>query len=257
MSLVAFAVRIAAVRALRAALPPAFAIVDSPIDPIGLLDQNPAAGLVALFTGVGDNRLDGEAFFAGDPTVSLSVQMFLPQAMAFAWGDGLSLALDLRGQGADTALDVVERMVERALAVQADAWGALFARLVVRVRGLVSASYLVETAKVKAPARELTLTLETLQEPTPGAPRADVWTDFLAAMRADEASDSVAPLAGWIEAELAAPLGLSPAEVDRVFLGLRAYAAAAIGLGGAVPGGTETAPGPADAGDTLDVPAAP
>ncbi len=239
MSLVAFAVRIAMVRSLRAALPSAFTVLDSPVDPIGLLESSPTSGLVAVYTGVGDNRLDGVGFFAGNPVLTMTVQIFLPQSTAFAYADAAgapqTLALDLRGAGADTALDVVERMVDRALAVQAGAWSTLFAAFVMRVRSAVSASYLVETVKVKAPARELTLTCETLQEPTPGAPVADVWADLLTAMRADASADSVAPLADWIAAELAAPAGLTPAEIDRVFLGLRAYAAQLIDLGPGVP----------------------
>jgi hypothetical protein len=235
MSLVAFAARVAVVRVLRAALPSAFIVVDSPVDPIANLETSPASALIAVYAGQGENKLDGEAFFAGEPRLNLDMQVFLPQQMAFSYLDAhgapQTLTLDTRGAGSETALDLVERMIARALAVRDDAWSDLFGRFILTVRQVISSSYLVETAKVKAPAREIRMVCETLQEPVPGAAMSEVWTALLTAMQADEGSDSVAGLAPWIAAEIASPAGLSQTEVDRIFLGLSRYSMQAIGLG--------------------------
>jgi hypothetical protein len=72
---------------------------------------------------------------------------------------------------------------------------------------------------------------ETIQEPVPGGPASDIWSQLLTAMTADSsASDSVAALAPWIAAEINAPAGLSQPEMDRIFLGLSEYAAQGINL---------------------------
>jgi hypothetical protein len=235
MSLVAFAVRIAAVRVLRAALPSAFVVVDSPVDAIALLEASPSSAVVAVYTGQAQNELDGVGFFAGDPLLNVDLQIFLPQQMAFSYlaADGQTLAtvtLDTRGEGSETALDLVERMMTRALAAQADVWSQLFGGFVQKVRAVISSSYLVETSKIKAPSREIRMNCETIQEPVPGAPASDIWTQLLAAMTADTGADSVAALAPWIASEINAPVGLSQAERDRIFLGLSEYAAQAINL---------------------------
>ncbi len=236
MSLVAFAVRIAVVRVLRAALPSAFVIVDSPVDAIASLEANPSSALVAVYTGQTENKLDGVAFFAGEPLLNVDLQIFLPQQMIFSYlaADGVTqqtITLDTRGEGSETALDLIERMIARALAVQADAWSQLFGGFIQKVRDVISSSYLVETAKVKAPAREIRMICETIQEPVPGAPAADIWAQLLAAMTADtSATDSVVALAPWIAAEIGSPSGLPQAEIDRIFLGLSEYAAQAIQL---------------------------
>jgi hypothetical protein len=237
MSLVAFAARIAAVRVLRAALPAAFIVVDSPVDPIDSLEANPAAALVAVYTGQGDNKLDGGAFFAGEPRLNLDLQVFLPQQMVFSYTDAhgapQTVTLDTRGEGSETALDLIERMIARALAVKADVWSDLFGRFIQTIERVVSSSYLVETAKVKAPAREIRMVCETLQEPIPGAALTGVWSELLTAMQADATPgvSNIAALAPWIAAEIAAPAGLSQTEVDRIFLGLSRYAMQMIDLG--------------------------
>lgn len=236
MSLVAFAVRIAAVRILRAALPGAFLIVDSPVDPVDSLETNPESALIAVYTGQTANKLDGVAFFAGEPILNLDLQIFLPQQMTFtfvaaAGGAAQVVTLDTRGAGSETALDMVARMITRAISAQGDPWAVLFAGFVQKVRDVIASSYLVETGKVKAVAREIRMSCDVLQEPVPGAAAGAIWADLLTAMRADTTpGDNVAALAPWIDAEINNPAGLSQAEVDRIFLGLSEYAAQSINL---------------------------
>ncbi len=232
MSLVAFGVRIAMVRILRACLPSNFVVLDSPADAADSLAANPGAALIAVYTGQSSNKLDGEGFFAGSPVLYLDLQIFLPVEMSFAYVDGSGAArtitLDTRAFGSETALDLIVRMIARAMAGQGDVWSQLVGALVQKIETVTAASYLVETAKIKAVAREVRMICETLQEPVPGASPAPVWTQLLAAMTADAQPDSVAPLAPWIAAEIGAPSGLAQGEIDRIFLGLSEYAAQSV-----------------------------
>ena len=234
MSLIAFAVRIATVRLLRAALPSAFVVMDSPVDAIDILTTNPSAGLVAVYTGQGENKLDGTAFFAGDPLLFINLQIFLPARLAFEVEGAGAAYLDTRAEGSQTALDLIGRMILRAIAVRGEPWGDLWGGFVMKVRDIIESSYLVETTKTKFVASEIRMICETLQEPTPGAAASGIWSDLLAAMQADTSPDSVQPLAALLAAEIALPAGLPQAEVDRIFLGISEYAATALNISSTV-----------------------
>jgi len=234
MSLVAFALRIATVRLLRAALPAAFRVIDSPVDTIDLLANDPTAALVAIYAGRTENRMDGNGFFEGDPTLDLEMQIIIPTKMTFGYttaGVTTQLALDTRAEGSATALDFIARMILRAIATRPAPWGVLWGRFVTQVHEMAEASYLIETQKTKFVANEIRMRLDTLREPVPGVAAAGIWADLLTAMAADTETDSVAALAPWLAAEINLPLGLAQTEIDRIRLGIGADAQGATGIG--------------------------
>ncbi len=232
MSLVAFALRACAVRIVRAAVASSFIVLDSPVDAYSALQDTRQSdgsfqGIIAVYTGAGENRVEGVGVFAGGPVCELFLQILLPSQVTLSNASGATLALNSRNSGAEFALDLTERAIFRGIAVQGDVWSQLFARLISDLRKVEWQSYLVETANVRTPGRSIAAHASVLEEPTPGAQASPFWDDFIAAMATDA---DLAPLAGWVTAELQAPSGLPQSEVDRIFLGISQYASDAIGL---------------------------
>ncbi|MBE7190805.1 hypothetical protein, partial [Jatrophihabitans endophyticus] len=130
MSLVAFAMRIATVRAIRAVIWPDFVVADSPQRPLALLEQGKP--LVAVYTGHDADRMEGRELYAGDPRVTLTIQVFLPAELTITTSGGQVLALDTRKAGAETVLDVVARRVLSAFldaGATPNPWSELWQRL--------------------------------------------------------------------------------------------------------------------------------
>lgn len=252
MSLVAFAARVALVRILRSALPVGFIVVDSPSDMVATLESSAGQALAVVFAGKIENRLEGMGFFAGEPRLDLEIQLFLPPTIAFVFGAGQEqITLDGRN-GADAAFDLLWRMIARALAQQSGSWGRVFGAMAQNISEMIMTPYLVETTKIRMPAREIRLVCEVLQEPEPGASATGVWADFIDAMKSDDAPDSVASLAPLIEAEILAPVGLAQGDVNRIFLGISEFASRVVKITATtvVAAGNPSLP-QADQGDTM------
>lgn len=234
MSLVGFAIRITTARALKAALPSSFEVLDSPQEPLDILDKADPKPLVAIYTGHSESKPVGRALLGGDALTHLSLQFFLPAEVDFAIGDR-TIKIDTRKQGAETALDVVWRMAARGLLAEGgdvNPWPALWREFVIQTPRITNASYLVERASVRMVAREVTIHCEVLNEPVPGAAAAGPWASLIAAMAADQVGDGLSSLSPWISAEIRGGADLSQAERDRIFMGLSDYVAQSVGIGG-------------------------
>lgn len=253
MSLVGFAIRVATARALKKALPPAFEVLDSPQEPLDILDQADPKPLVAIYTGHSESNPLGRALLAGEVLTHLSLQFFLPAEVVFSYGSA-SIKIDTRRQGAETALDVIWRIAARALLAEggdANPWPALWREFVIQTPRIINASYLVERRNVRMVAREVTIHCETLNEPVPGATPAGPWEKLIAAIEGDDGGDGLTQLAPWIAAEIRGGADLPQAERDRIFMGLSAYVAQASGIGGPI-GDIDNDPA-APAGDQIPV----
>ena len=223
MSLVAFGIRIATVRAIRAALWSEFVVVDSPQKPLPLLEAGKP--FVAVYTGHDTDKMEGRELFAGDPHVTLTIQIFLPATFTVSVA-GQTLTLDTRAEGAETVLDVVARRILAAFLQECEPWSRLWAEFVQTTHRSQNISYLVEAKDVRTSARELTLECGVLYEPTPGAPPDGVWARLIELMRAEPLGPgSVAPLADWLAAEISGPTTLCQGDRDRIDLGLSVYPA--------------------------------
>lgn len=229
MSLVAFGIRIAAVRAIRAVIWPEFPVADSPASTIALLDEGKP--LVAVYTAHANEGLEGNEVLSGDPKVSLTIQIYLPAEVTVTVA-GAPLKFDTTKEGAETVLDVIAHRILAAFAAQAEPWSRMWASLVTRTARMQNHSYLVESTSVRTSAREITLECETLYDPIPGGPPEGLWADLVALMRTEDPASphSVAHLADWLSAEIAGPQALPQEERDRIDLGLSAYAAGAVSI---------------------------
>lgn len=228
MSLAAFAVRVATVRAIRAAVWPEFIVADSPQRPLDLLEQGGA--LIAVYTGTTNEHFEGNELLSGSPVVQLTIQIFLPPEFTVALA-GRDIVFDTREEGADTLSDAVARRILAAFPTQAEPWSELWGRFVIRTQRATNGSYLVESDAVRVAARELVLDLETLYDPVPGAAPEGTWADLVALMSKEtEGARPLAPIADWLVAEIAGPALLPQEERDRIDLGLASYAAQAVGI---------------------------
>ena len=230
MSLVPFAMRVATVRALQAALPASVLVCDSPQEPIALLDSADPLPIVAIYTGHSETMIDGREMLAGSPTVLLTFQFLLPESFVFTIAPGSTITIDTRRQGAETALDVLWRTCVRALIASDDPWAALWRDIVFLTPKITNSSYLIEQSKVRVVAREVSVSCEPLHEPVPGAAPEGVWDQLLMLMRADTKADGLAALGDWIEAEIRGGTDQPQALRDRFYMGISAATAGAIGL---------------------------
>jgi hypothetical protein len=227
MSLVPFALRICATRALQAVLPASVVVVDSPQEPLDLLDKATPRPVVAVYTGSAMTKLEGRNLLGGAPVVLLTLQMFLPESFPFETSPGRTITVDTRRQGAETALDILWRDALLALNASPEPWAALWREFAPAVASIANRHYLLERNSVKVTAREATLECEPLHEPVPGAEPADAWAAFITLMRADTRGDGLSTLADWVDASIR-DAALSPAGRDAAYLGLSAYVAQAI-----------------------------
>ena len=224
MSLVPFALRVCATRALQAALPASVVVVDSPQEPLDSLDKAAPRPIVAVYTGSAMTKLEGRNLLGGAPGVLLALQLFLPESFAFEAAPGQMIVVDTRRQGAETALDIFGRSALLALNSSPEPWAALWREFVPVVASIANQHYLLEMNGVKVTARELTLECEPIHEPVPGAEPADAWAALISLMRADTQGDGLSALADWVEASIRSA-ALSPAGRDAVYLGLSAHVA--------------------------------
>jgi len=222
MSLVPFALRVCATRALQAALPAGVVVVDSPQEPLDLLDKATPRPIVAVYTGSAITKLEGRNLLGGAPIVLLTLQMFLPESFAFETLPGHEIIVDTRRQGAETALDVLWRAALLALNGSPEPFSALWREFVPVVASIANQHYLLERNGVKVTAREVTLECEPIHEPVPGRGPADAWAALVSQMRADTKGDGLSALADWVEASIRASV-LAPAGRDAAYLGLSAH----------------------------------
>jgi hypothetical protein len=234
MSLVPFALRVCATRALQAALPVNVVVVDSPQEPLDLLDKAAPQPIVAVYTGSTITKLEGRNLLGGAPVVLLTLQMFLPETFAFETSPGQFITVDTRRQGAETALDILWRDALLVLNASPERWAALWREFVPVVTNIANQHYLLERNGVKVTAREVTLECEPIHEPVPGGDPTEAWAALITLMRADTRGDGLSALADWVEESIRSAT-LSPAVCDAAYLGLSAYVARSIFIEDGVP----------------------
>ena len=228
MSLIPFAIRICTVRALQAALPSSVEVVDSPQEPLTLLDIDAPRPIIAVYTSSVLTKYDGRNILGGTSNLALSIQIMLPETFAFRLNEGGEITIDTRRQGAETALDVLWRMAVVALNSGAEPWAALWREFVIAIPALHNNSNLIERQGVRVTAREATIDCEPLHEPVPGGAPKYAWARLLDLMRADNKADRLSLLADWLEGEIRNSADRPQTTRDAAYLGLSQYVAETI-----------------------------
>lgn len=230
MSLIPFVIRICTVRALQAALPASVEVLDSPQEPLTLLDIDAPRPIFAVYTGSVLTRYEGRNILGGASNLALSIQIMLPETFVFHLNAGGEVAIDTRRQGAETALDVLWRIAVVALNGSTEPWAALWREFVISIPALHNNSYLIERQGVRVTAREATIDCEPLHEPVPGGVPKYAWARLLELMRADNEGDGLSLLADWLEGEIRNSADRPQTTRDAAYLGLSQYVAGAIRL---------------------------
>ena len=230
MSLVAFALRVCAVRAIQEAVPISFKVFDSPLDPIELLDKANPQPIIAVYTGVSDTKISGREFLAGDTSVALAIQIFLPERFVFTYAGenkDQNITIDCRRQGGETALDIIWRKIALNLNSSIGPWGEMWREFAVTTPGINNSSYIVMREGVKLTAREIIITCDPIHEPLPGQEPTYAWKKFLEMVFADTNADGLHHLGDWLATEISHG-ELTPGEVDAAYLGLSRYVAVGV-----------------------------
>lgn len=244
MSLLQFAIRVCTVRALQASLPASVAVLDSPQEPITLLDEDPLHPIVAVYTGATVTKYDGRNFLGGTTGLTVAIQFLLPETFAFDVGED-EITIDTRRQGAETALDVLWRKASLALNGSTEPWAALWREFVTMIAGIELNSFLIERNGVRVTAREAAIRCEPIHEPVPGGDPSLAWETLLTRMRADQKADGLSYLADWIEAEIRGGENMTQGERDAAYIGLSRYVAQTVAVIQKVQD-VNNQPGPAD-----------
>lgn len=228
MSLIPFAVRICTVRAFQAVMPSSVIVVDSPQEPIDLLDTKEPKPIIAVYTGSVATKYEGRNLLGGMPYLCVTVQVMLPETFTFSLSNNQTLTIDTRSQGAETALDVLWRIGALALNSGDEPWANLWREFVLKVPQIRNSSYLIERSGVRVTAREVSIDCEPLHEPVLGGEPILAWATLIDLMRNDTKGDGLSALADWVESEIRNGPDRPQTTRDAAYLGLSQYVASAL-----------------------------
>ena len=228
MSLAATALRLATVYALRGATVAADSVLDAPIDPIERAKAL-AGAVIAAYTS--DQKFTPEPgkralTHDGVRKVELRLQIFLPAEVEIKTG-GATITIDVREEGGALLLDAIYRQIERALTVNSP-WRDLWADLVLALDEIKIEDLVVPVERgVDLVAREVTFQCRLIPGPAVGREAKGIWPRLVALMQAEP---DLAPIAGWIKAEITEGGALSGEDLIFALAGLSRARAAGLGL---------------------------
>lgn len=205
MSLVALALRVATVQALKGRTIAGSRVIDSPLEPLDEAASDERAPFIAVFIDREDSRPDVRNLLTSETrSFEIVLHVFLPERVEIEM-DGQSLTFDTGDTGGELVQNLVGRQIVRALQASTGPWPDLWRRFVVKIERYLSRPYLVEISpNVRLSAREVQLTVLALDEPDFGVGVHEPWGDLLAALR-EEGSADLAALADVLEMELTEP----------------------------------------------------
>lgn len=197
MSIQRLAHRIATVAAIRGKTLAGAAVRDSAVAPIDIAASDEPAPFIAVYT---DDQSSGmRGLDAGRPsdTLSIVIEFGVTAKMTFVDNDGNEFQEP--GQPPTDAqmeitLDMIERQIRVALADDGNAWAEIWRRLHTGDPEYSSTRGASAERGVRFAGRQLTIEVRPLPEPPAGASATGVWADLIAAVEADAATASLAPI---------------------------------------------------------------
>jgi len=243
MSLVAAAIRIAAVRALKGATLAEGRVSDSAIDPIDVTVQSEARPIITVSTDDTEGEPMGRDLLGYEQSLSLVIEMSLAQRVTVELGEGETaeeIVVPHTDASLEFALNLMGRQVQRAL-LAGNEWSDLLRLFIGRVDKVVGRRGASAEKGVRFAARQIVLHVLPLAEPSFGPVQSGgPWDKLLTLMRADPELGGFAKL---MQAEIETP---SLPEWRRIAtdLGLRDFGSFGLGIGPAVdpPAPNETTP---------------
>ena len=240
-SLVSFALRVAAIRAIRGATLAGDRVHDSAISPIDhMVEKGESEPFIVIATEDEEAvNLAGRDATSGARTVDLVIEVAIAHSL-LAPGDNSEtppeIVIPATDGGFELSLALIGRQIMRALFEPGtNPWACAFARFAVSIGKISNRRGVGNKAGARFAARQYVITLNVLQEPSFGMTPAagDAWHAFLAVMRND-------PELAHIEPVVAAVITGEPEIADwdraRADCALTPEAAWGIGIGGVIDG---------------------
>lgn len=198
MSLVRFAVRQCAARALRGATLADDRVFLSVIDPLDTKIAETRAPMLIVNTDDHKQDGDGRDVTGGEQRLDLVIEATIAQKVVTSGKDGTGGVVEVEireaDAGMDLTLDILEHQITRALN-GVGPWADLFRRFVPAIHMRMSRRG-ADASGTRWAARQVTITCDTIGEPVGGESLApgSAWGDLIAAMEADASLSVIAPL---------------------------------------------------------------
>lgn len=241
MSLAALAIRACTVLALWRRTPAADRVADSELVPVDKM----VAGTPLPFLTVATDSAEGppkggRSLIAATEKLTLVIEAGLGVKVTEAGlddeGDEVEFIIPDSGPGLEWSLDFLTWRVTRVLSgPEAYPWGELWRRFVHQVHEAGWVRSALATKGARAALRQIVYVVEPISDPDIGRPPTGVWGDFIAALRAIDATEDVElaayhGLADVLDAAIRAPAGLADWQVVAARLGATVAATEAIGI---------------------------
>lgn len=229
MSLVALAIRIAAVQALKGATLAGAEVYDSPLDPFDLALAAREKPTIAVYTGEDRGTVEGRDWLAPDQMIDLSFQVMLPTAVPVPSGDG-TVTLRTRDAGAEMVFDLVWRQISAVLMAGTSDWAELWRLFVGNTPSISARPFIIEGEDgVRIAAQEIVIMASpTIGDPPFGAVLDGTpWQAFLLKLADEPALLGVAEI---LTTAIETPNDLDDWQAARAVLGLTLDVADGIGI---------------------------
>lgn len=229
MSLVALALRVATIKALRGATLCQDRVFDSPMEPLDVTIEGEQGPYLAVYIDREDHRPMVKDMLSGeDRSFEIVIHCMLPERAQLVGSDGVTYSIDTSDKGGELVQNIINRQIVRALQASDGLWANVWRDFVINIERLMSRPYLIELQPdVRMSARELQLTVTGIDEPSFGQGMHEPWESLLTAMEGDS---ELAPIAKVIEAELTDTGALPDWRQAMVAQNISLYAVRGIGL---------------------------
>lgn len=238
MSLVAFALRLITVKALRGATYAGARVYDSAMDPIDVAITEDRSPVVIVYTDEDEHHIDGKDIMGATRRLELVIETAVASRVEI---DGEpAVVIPHTDAGMEAVLGFMGRQVMRALLAGPAPWSELWRQAVTKIERMTVRRGASAEKGIRFAARQMVVTCDTLAEPYFGAhvEAGGFWARLLAAMEADT---EMQELARVLRSEIEAP-NLTAQVAAAAALGITLDVAGGLGLGGVIPWGNGTNP---------------
>ena len=167
MSLVALALRIATVKALKGRTLAGDRVYDSAIETIDAQVEDDGSPLIVVYTDEEEGRVSGKDLFVTGRSLSLVIQCAVANRVQSHTG-AVTVEIPHTDEGIESVLDFMRHDIVSALQAGDSPWSDLWRELVTNIE-MVNVRRGASAKKgLRFAARELTIKLDTLGEPQPG-----------------------------------------------------------------------------------------
>lgn len=231
MSLVTLALRVITVRALMNATQAADRVYDSDIGSVDTRLKGSRKPFLTVYTDEERTQVDGNGLFGGDKSIRIAIEAVIAEVVPVTDKDGeVILTYPSTDATIELQLDFMRRQITRTLMDPANPWSDLWRTFVTKVKTLDVQRGASGEDGVRFGAKQVSLTVDTVDDPLPGAPLEGAWLTLVEAL---EAEPYLAKIGRLIRAEIEgnAMAGIEAFELAQQAKGTTNAGMVAVGLG--------------------------